>query len=369
MASRTPSRFLIALAAIAVTLRTLGRRRPPAAPRRILIAHHLLLGDTLMLTPLIAKLRERYPGAEIVMTAPRAVAPLYQRRPFGVRALPYDLRDCASVRALLRERGFDLAFVPGDNRYSWLARAMGARWIVAFSGDRPAYKSWPVDQRVPYPDVPAAWGDMVAGLASGPAPAPYDPASWSLPDHAPFEKPAPRYCVLHVGASTPLKLWEAEKWRVLAETLEHRGHTIVWSAGRGERELVDQIDPAHRYLSIAGSLDLAQLMALVRGAACLVSPDTGVAHLGRITGRPTVVLFGPGSHIISGGGEYWRNVPSRSVTLDPFPCRDQPILFKRHIGWVRRCQRRPAECSQNRCMQSIGTAAVLAAIDEVIDRA
>ena len=34
-----------------------GRRSRPIDPARILIAHHLLLGDTLMLTPLIAKLR------------------------------------------------------------------------------------------------------------------------------------------------------------------------------------------------------------------------------------------------------------------------------------------------------------------------
>jgi len=33
-----------------------GRHRgAPANPRRILIAHHLLLGDTIMLTPLVAK--------------------------------------------------------------------------------------------------------------------------------------------------------------------------------------------------------------------------------------------------------------------------------------------------------------------------
>lgn len=365
MASRTPSRVLIILAAIAATLRTIGRRHPPVMPKRILIAHHLLLGDTLMLTPLIAKLREQFPAAEIVMTTPRAIAPLYQRRPFGVNALPYDLRDRASVRELLRCREFDLAFVPGDNRYSWLARAMGARWIVAFAGDRPAYKSWPVDRLVPYPNAPAAWGDMVAGLAPGAAPVPYDPACWPAPDHAPFEKPVGRYCVLHVGASTPLKMWEPEKWRALAAHLSESGYTVVWSAGRGEQPLVEQIDPTHRHVSVAGRLDLAQLMALIAGCAFLVSPDTGVAHLGRIAGRPTVVLFGPGSQIVSGGGEFWRDVPSRSVTVDPFPCRDQKILFKRELQWVRRCQRRPGECDENQCMHRITVPEIVAAIGEL----
>ena len=45
-----------------------------ASPRRILVLHHLLLGDTLMLTALLAKLRAQYPAAEIAMT----VAPAYR---------------------------------------------------------------------------------------------------------------------------------------------------------------------------------------------------------------------------------------------------------------------------------------------------
>jgi ADP-heptose:LPS heptosyltransferase len=347
------------------------RRRAPVTPARILIAHHLLLGDTLMLTPLIAKLRARYPAAQIAMTVPKAFAGLYQGRPYGVDALAYDLRDAKSVRGLLRHRGFDLAIVPGDNRYSWLARALDARWVIAFAGDRPAYKSWPVDQLIPYPDQPGAWGDMVAGLVPG-APAPdYDPAHWPDPVSAPFEAPPKPYCVLHVGASSRLKLWESAKWRELAATLDARGFHIVWSGGRGEQVYVDQIDPERRFASVAGRLDLPQLWHLLKDASALVSPDTGVAHLGRITGVPTVVLFGPGSHVICGNGEFWRRARARSVTVDPFPCRDQRVLFKREIHWVRRCQRRlgerddDRECSANRCMRALGVEQVTSALADL----
>ena len=126
-------------------------------PRRILISHHLLLGDTLMLTPLLAKLRERPPRGGIRMLAPRANEPPYQRRPYGVTVLPHDPRDPSTLHALYERSGFDLAIVPGDNRYSWPAKALGAKHIIAFAGDRPAWKSWPVDELIPYPDTPAAW--------------------------------------------------------------------------------------------------------------------------------------------------------------------------------------------------------------------
>ena len=40
-----------------------------------------------MLTPLIAKLRERHVDADIAVAMRRSVAPLYSGRPYGVRAL------------------------------------------------------------------------------------------------------------------------------------------------------------------------------------------------------------------------------------------------------------------------------------------
>ncbi|MEP7083489.1 MAG: glycosyltransferase family 9 protein [Betaproteobacteria bacterium] len=336
------------------------------SPRRILVAHHLLLGDTLMLTPLLAKLRERYPEAEVTITVPRACAPLYAERPYGVRALGWDPRNFASVRKLLRELDFDLALIPGDNRHSWLAQAMGARWIIAFDGDRPPYKNWPVDELRAYPQTPAAWFDMTAELVDGMAPMPFAAAAWRVPAPAPFALPLAPYCVLHVGASSRLKLWEPDRWHALAAELRARGQHIAWSAGPGEEALVDACAPLTGDVISAGRLDLAQLWHLLRAAQLLVAPDTGVAHLGRIAGTPTIALFGPGSAQLAGPGVFWRNSSYRALTITPFPCRDQHVLFKRELAWIQVCKRTPAECPAPRCMQAISVGAVIAACEELL---
>jgi ADP-heptose:LPS heptosyltransferase len=330
------------------------RRRRPATPRRILVAHHLLAGDTLMLTPLLAKLRERHPQAEIVLAVRRSLAPLYADRPYGVRAVAYEPRDAASLDGFFDARGFDLALVPGDNRYSWLAAAAGARWIVAFDGDRPAAKSWPVDEFRQYRAAPAAWGDMVADLVDGEPARAYHPADWPAPACAAFDAPPGRYAVLHVEASTPLKQWKDAEWLALADRLSSIGVRPVWSAGPAGSPLLRRIDAAGRYPALGHQLDLAQLWRLIAGAALLVCPDTSVMHIGRLTGTPTVALFGPSSAALFGPGDFWRKTPWSAVTLADFPCRDQNRLFKREIAWVRRCQRSTSECGEARCMQAIG---------------
>lgn len=365
--SRLPARLLTFTR---VAGRAMGhwRRRPAESPRRILIAHHLLLGDTLMLTPLLAKLRQQYPEAEIAMTLQQAVAPLYSGRPYGVRVLPFHPADSRALRRLFASGPYDLALVPGDNRYSWLAYAMGARWIVAFDGDRPGYKSWPVDQLHSYPDSPTPWPDANCGLIPGPMPPPMKADDWPAPDCAPLPALPNDYVVFHVGASSPLKLWPAERWRALAGHAVAKGFCVIWSGGPGEQDYVDAVDPEGRFESLAGRLDLAQLWHLLKGARALVCPDTGVAHMGRITATPTLCLYGPGSAQLYGESRFWRPEIYHALS-EPIDCRDQPLLFKREIPWVRRCARSPAQCTrQAECMQRLSLDRVRLHFDQLAAR-
>jgi len=70
--------------------------------------------------------------------------------------------------------------------------------------------------------------------------------------------------------------------------------SVIWSGGKGEIQIVAEVDPTGKYPSYAGQLDLPQLWQLIQNAALLVAPDTGVAHLGRVTGTPASYSLAPG---------------------------------------------------------------------------
>ena len=342
------------------------RHRPPANPDRVLIAHHpKMIGDTLLLAHLAAKARHAWPAAHIVMTASRATQPLFASRPWNVEALPYEPEDVGTLAAFRAGGAYDIAFVPGDNRYGWFARAVGARWVVGFSGDRPAFKDRLLDELRDYPPTPDTWGDMAAGLVAGESPRPYHPSQWPAPPFKPFDMPRSPYAVIHLGASTALKRWVPARWGELAAHLEARGLEVVWSAGRGEEPLVGAADPDRRRRSYAGTLDLPQVWNLLAHARLMVTPDTGISHLSRLTFTPTVTLFGPGTPQLVGSGRFFRDAPWTPVIVDPFPCRDQHVLFKREIPWVRRCSRSTRECASPACMHAVEVSQVVAAIADL----
>jgi len=346
-------------------LRGGARRTAPKDPGRILIAHHLLLGDTLMLTALLARLRHLYPRADIDLCVAPALVPLYAARPYGVNALPYDPRHPGLTRGVTRRGPYDLALVPGENRHCLLARAAGARWVVALAGDTPQWKNRAADALVPWPNDPTNLADIFASLA-GPGNEAYAPAAWPAPPCARFVLPPAPYAVLHVGAGSVLRHWPGERWLALADHLAARGITPVWSAGPGETALVQAIDPLRYHASLAGQLDLAQLWHLLTRASLLVVPDTGIAHLGKVTATPTVCLYGPGSDVLFGAGRFWRKHRFAAAIVADFPCRDQITVFKRELPWARRCQRGLDRCAAPACMHALELARVIAACDSLL---
>jgi ADP-heptose:LPS heptosyltransferase len=321
-----------------VVLRALQRRgsgrNAPQAPERILLAHQLLLGDTLMTTGLVAKLRQQFPQAELSMVMPPAFLPLYQGQPFGLRALPFRPDRPDSFAALCQEAPFDWALLPGDNRFSWLAQALDARWITGWENDRPASKNWLVDDPQPWPAGPGSLVDLWAGLIAGAPPPPFRPDDWPAPAANPFDRPQGDYAVLHVGASNPRKFWPAKHWQALAEGLQAKGLSIVLSGGKGEEALAQACNPDARWLNLAGRLDLAQMWHLLKGARLLVAPDTGIAHLGKVTGTPTLALFGAGPTPLYARGEYFQHQPFHCAVLSELPARPQNTLFKRGFSWL-----------------------------------
>jgi ADP-heptose:LPS heptosyltransferase len=359
------SSLLIRAEKLARALRVRAVR--PNLVRRILVIHQLLLGDALLIAPLLKELARQYPEAERVVTVRPELMPLFESRPYGVRAMPLTRRDDESQRRLMDSGPYDLAIVIDDNRYAWLARAAGARWIAAFANDQPGWKNWMVDDAKPYPDHARAWADLLAPTFLGSRAEPFVLGEWPAPTRARQRVREDRYAVLHVGASSRLKAWQAEKWNAVSARLRDAGLQIIFTGAPGEAKWLEGINATEAELRHFGTLDLAELWHVLADARVLVCPDTGVAHLARLVGVPTIAMFGPGSALIHGAGEFWGASRFQAATVEDFPCRDQNRLYRRSIGWVRRCGRGIGEgsgqCPSALCMHALDTSKVLAPLE------
>jgi ADP-heptose:LPS heptosyltransferase len=102
----------------------------------------------------------------------------------------------------------------------------------------------------------------------------------------------PGYVVLHPGASVPARAWPAARCAEAVEALADAGHRVLVTGSPAERALTASV-AGTRGVDLGGETSLAEMAALLDGAAAVVVGNTGPAHLAAAVGTPVVSLFSP----------------------------------------------------------------------------
>jgi heptosyltransferase-1 len=333
---------------------------------RYLLVRLGALGDIVHAIPVAAAIRRAFPTAGIdwlVSAKHRDIldlVPVVDRRLVVV-----DRRDnvhgrgtslVAAIRELRKNR-YDVVFdLQGLVKSALLARASGAARVIGFSS---AYLREPI-ARAFYTEVhdPGRGGMYAAGETSHvvqmnlgmlehlgiTAGVPEFPIEETVSPVAAqtIGQLAGRYMVLNAGAAWPNKRWPPQRFGALARELREReGLMSLVAWGPGEEMLADEVVRSAGGAAIRSPrTSIGDLVALLRGAAVMVSGDTGPTHIAAAVGTPLVGIYGP-------------TRPSRN---GPWAVRD--ITVSRadtcECHHLRRCRR------ETMCLLDIG-------VDEVAD--
>jgi lipopolysaccharide heptosyltransferase I len=149
--------------------------------------------------------------------------------------------------------------------------------------------------------------------------------------------------VLAPGTMWETKHWTAEGFAGVARGVMERGFAAILTGGKGDRGLSEGIRAeAPGAMDVTGQTSLADVVALVRRAAVVVTNDSGVMHIAAALGKPAVSIFGPTNPVQV--GPYGQ--PENVVRLD-LAC--SPCNY-----------RRLAQCPNNHaCMRDLGVEMVM----------
>jgi len=306
-----------------------------ASPLRLLIVMPSWVGDAVMATPAMRRIRDARPGIfigalcrpgiERLMRGTGLVDELHAFVPHGVMApkkAAMKIRPRRYDAAVLMTNSFStalitrLAFIP--RRLGYERDARGMLLTDRVRAPRNDDGSWRMVPAVDY------YWNLASRLLDE------DPVDWSvhepsdcvsvplaLPDAARLELPITdedradaarvldragvgaqdRIGVLNPGGNNPEKRWPAERYAELADWLAHeRSIRVLINGSPEESSLVDEIigagatDPVS--LPACGG-SLGALKPIVERAAIMVTNDTGPRHIAAALGTPLVTLFGP----------------------------------------------------------------------------
>ena len=273
---------------------------------RFLIVRLGSLGDLVFTLPAVAALREAYPEARIEWVVERHWYPLLERNPVldDVVILDRSAGSFAFVAWRLRTARYTCAIdFQGLYKSAALVRFSGAPERIGYSARfaRESAAALAYTRRI----MPAGKHmieqnlSLVSGLGARNSPIRFPLSVRPEAEARMAEKLAAQevgeYFVLSPGGGWRSKCWPAERYGALHREVARRtGWRGVVSYGPGERDLADRVlqtagEPAPAIVDA----DVAQLMALVRGAKLVVAGDSGPLHLASAFGTPVVGLYGP----------------------------------------------------------------------------
>jgi len=288
--------------------------RGPLAPRRILVLQLQQLGDSVIFTPTLRALRERFPEATIDLLASPVAAQIYRKSPYLNRIVVARswstapggtrIRPMLPLLRELREAGYDMTvtdLAQQSFKYTLVARLIGAPARVGFDiGGR----GFLHNVRVPF-RADAQWVDAnldIVRTLGGTPRSDREEVAFDATDRARVEalldveesRAGKPLVVMHTGSNWQSRTWYVERWVSLADTLGSRhGATIVFVGGAAEKEYVERIRAGmtRRSISLAGVTDIPQLAALCTIADVFVGTDSGPRQIARASGCPHVVVM------------------------------------------------------------------------------
>lgn len=340
---------------------------PMTPPRRVLIIKPSSLGDIVTATPVLRGLRRSFPQAHIAWLVNSEYAPLlrddtdlnelilFERGKFRrLRKWPAALADLARLRRQARAGEFDWAIdLQGLLRSGLFAAASGAELRAGFATPREPAARWfythpiatisdhTVDRNVELArglGIDARREDMTLQVS----PAAQQSIDSLLRRHG-LERRGFAICVPPTRWKT--KLYPLRHWRNVIAGLAGQSPVVVLGAGGWEKRLCDQVSEGlgQGVVNLAGQTGIAEMVALIAAAACVISSDSAAAFIAQAVGVGAVVLLGPTRAERTGPG------PGGIPLVAQVPCR----------GCLKR------RCRHVTCMESIAPAEVLAAVEKL----
>jgi ADP-heptose:LPS heptosyltransferase len=262
----------------------------------IAVIKHAAFGDMLLLRPFLIELRTAFPEARITLS----VISHY------LRGIPEDLVDRIHVVPSTKEKkGIRYAFkiykelgsqdllfdLTASTRSFILSLITKAKFKIGFQ-----YRSLHMfiyDIAIPRSTYRFEAGTFLEQLCPLGINFAWPPQFDMKVSPVIREKP---YIVYFPTASSPAKSWPAENFSILigkmAAELPHHEHIILSGISEWEKVVADDIMAS---LSEIGNISQLEAgpddYALLKGAALLVSNDTGIRHLGIALGTTTVCIF------------------------------------------------------------------------------
>lgn len=264
------------------------------------------IGDVCHAAAMVSRIRQQAPHIQITWVIGKIEHQLVGDMP-GVEFAIFDkalgLAAYQKLRQQMRGRRFDaLCVMQVALRANLAAACIPAKRKIGFDWARSKELHWLfTNQRIAKQKHAHVLDGFMAFADALAIPAVSQP-SWDIPIPVADAQWAQQqtqgqgnYVVICPAASKAERNWTAAGYAAVAEHLTAKGYRVLLCGGSGklDREISEQVMAltSSIALNLVGHTSLKQLLAVLKGAALVIAPDTGPAHMASTVGTPVLGLY------------------------------------------------------------------------------
>lgn len=290
--------------------------------KKILIIGLSCLGDNLLLTPAIKKIKDTYKNSEIdIVIGPRAID-FVSENPLFSNYFIYDKREgVLKLIKKLRKKRYDLIV---DFRNSLIPFFLKSKYkLIFFKNELFSEKFYTHESERIMNFLEPFFGKGEIKL--------YFPVGNNYREkireifHSIGIKQSDLVVVLNPGAKFEGKRWGKEKFAILGkELIKNYGVKIIITGSKDEEKLTQEVKELIGktfVFDFGGKTNLKELAAIFERSDLVVTNDTGSMHLACAVGADVVAIFGPSNPYRYGP------IGTKSFVvhsnIDCFPCKKE----------------------------------------------
>ncbi|MBP7460401.1 MAG: glycosyltransferase family 9 protein [Candidatus Delongbacteria bacterium] len=319
----------------------LPRRPQPAAIERILVINISVLGDSLLLLPLLQAIHRTYPGLQIEMLVANENQKVYGYETFYHRLEIFSLKRIPVYffRALVHP--YSAVIDTGQwVRLTACLTALHIRsWKIGFSTPG-QYRHYAFDRLIPH--NPGQWEFYhyahlfsfleLENLHILPAiHYPETAIEHSILQRIPEKASSAKRIVIHPGAGNLNKSWRHYR-ELVDRLLDQTPHILIITGKSGEEFDKNGLRDHPRLINLQERTNLYTLNEIIRGCDLFICGNTGPLYLAAFLHKKVITIPGP----VSTNQWFWPN-PEEQCLQSGRPCH--PCVY---LGFEYRC--RTADC-------------------------
>ena len=356
---RTLSRLFALTIGLTYLFSRLLQKKADVEKSKILVLNQLLVGDNLLLIPLLRKIALLHPESKITLAIPDSSCSLFGPCPYVSTIIPWNEKSASSTLRLLLTGPYRAAYSPYEFKMPIYAFGCGAKNIVSFTSNNKFYSSFVTERpKIQLNDI--NFTDISLRLVHGINPL-FKKEDWLLNSSRKIFQLRSTYILIHVSASNPNRRWTNTKWQELINEIINDNslpNKIVITGISSESNYTHNDSFSTDPVGVENYIDrlsLSDIAKLIDNALVTITLDTGVAHLCKNLNAKHVTIYGQGNDSLHGPGTFWPDNFSVSVSLSSAPCRNMKHFFEWEMPSITRCDRNETSCPSPLCQNLINT--------------